>query len=183
MISVAPPLRNYAPDFELPDVHGTVHHLARYLETWQAVVVVMLSNQCPEVNSCIQTLNALQTEFAGQRLAVIGINPNDEKQVPEDSYNRMMEFAHTFGIQFPYLRDVTQDVARTFGAEATPQAFLIDATGQIRYNGAVCSSSGSSHATTPYLREAIAQLLAGEPVTTPVTQPTGCPIKWRSSLD
>jgi peroxiredoxin len=181
MISVAPPIGKYAPDFELPDIHGTVHHLTRYLETWQVIAVVMLSHRCPDVRSCIQELNAIQSEFASQRVMVIGMNANDEEQVPEDSYGQMKAFAETYTIQFPYLRDVTQDVARTFGAETTPQAFLIDNTGKIRYIGALRHSSDPSQPAKPYLREAIAHLLAGEPIAVPITQATGCPIRWRNS--
>ncbi len=186
MISVAPPIGNYAPDFELPDVHGTVHHLTRYLETWQAIVVVMLSSQCPDVRSCIRELNAIQAEFASQQVTVIGINANDEKQVPEDSYSQMKGFVEAYSIQFPYLRDVTQDVVRTFTAETTPQAFLIDAAGKIRYIGAVGDSGGTAQSTAPQppsspLREAIAQLLAGEAIAVPITQATGCPIRWRKA--
>lgn len=182
MISVAPPVGRYAPDFELPDSDGTVHHLFRYLETWQAVVVVMLSSQCPGIETCVRELNALQTEFSPQGITVVGISANDDKQVPEDSYDRMKAFADAYHLQFPYLRDVTQDVARTFGAESIPQAFLVDADWKVRYAGAVCSLPHESDTVIPYLREAIAQLLAGEPITVPSTPTTGCPIKWRSSI-
>jgi len=41
---------HYAPDFELPGIDDTVHHLARYLEKFQAVGVVMMRNHCPYVH-------------------------------------------------------------------------------------------------------------------------------------
>jgi len=179
MIDVAPPIGQYAPDFELPGINSSVHHLARYLETWKAVVVVMLSHACPEVEACIQTLKALQSEFAPQQLTLVGINSNDEKQMPEDSFEQMKNFAKSHDLNFPYLRDVTQDVARTFGAEKTPQVFLLDTRGRICYTGAIQGPSGSADTSTPYLKEAIAQLLSNQPITVPVTPATGCPIHWR----
>ncbi len=181
MMNVTSLIGNYAPDFELPDVHGSVHHLTRYLETWRAIVVVMMSNQCPEVQSCISELKALQTEFASQKLTVIGINANDDSQMPAESYDQMKVFAQTHALNFPYLRDVTQDVARTFGAETTPQVFLIDGSGKICYAGAIDGASGVSDEPKPYLREAIAQLLSDTPITVPITPATGCLIKWRKA--
>ena len=182
MINIDPPIGKYAPDFELPDTHGSVHHLTRYLEKWQAIVVVIMCNHCPDVQACVDELKTLQTEFAPQKLTVIGINANDDKQVPEDGYKQMKVFAQAQALNFPYLRDVTQDVARTFGAEKTPQAFLLDATGKICYAGAVCKTAGSSSSSKSALREAIAQLLAGKSITVPVTDAPGCSIKWRKPL-
>ncbi|MEB3213414.1 MAG: thioredoxin family protein [Leptolyngbyaceae bacterium] len=184
MIGLAPPIGRYAPDFELPDTAGAVHHLTRYLEMKRAVLVVVLSNRCPDVHACVQELNALHQEFSGQGVALVGINANDDVQAPEESYQNMKQFAQDSGLQFPYLRDMTQDVVRTFGARKTPEAFLLDAEGKIQYTGAVLPAQTAPvltpHSKTP-LREAIAQLLSGQSIAVPSTPTTGCPILWRKA--
>jgi hypothetical protein len=78
------------------------------------------------------------------------------------------------------LRDVTQDVARTFKAERTPEAFLIDQSGIICYRGAIDNNPEHPNAvTTHYLRDAIAQLLSIGVVKHSSTRAVGCSVKWR----
>ncbi len=80
---------NYAPDFELPGVDDEVHHLARYLENFQVVCVIFLSNQCSEVNSYIERIKQLQKDFQDQGLIIIAINANDAITSPPDSFEKM----------------------------------------------------------------------------------------------
>jgi peroxiredoxin len=77
---------SYAPDFELPGTDGAVHHLARYLEKFRAVGVVFMCNHCPYVRLYLDRLKQLQVEFQAQGFTLIGINPNDAEQYPEDSF-------------------------------------------------------------------------------------------------
>lgn len=172
----------YAPDFEIPGVDGNVHHLARYLERFRAVGVVIMCNHCPYVRLYLERLKRIQTDFGSQGFTLIGINPNDEQQFPEDSYEQMKQFATEQQLNFPYLRDVTQDVARGFAADRTPQVFLIDQLGVIRYSGSIDDNPQNSDAVQqPYLRNAIQQLLAGNTISAAATSPVGCSVKWRNS--
>ncbi|MGK7923309.1 MAG: thioredoxin family protein [Trichodesmium sp.] len=171
---------NYAPDFELPGINDEVHHLARYLENYQVVCVIFLSNECPEVNSYIDRIKQLQKDFQYQGLIIIGMNANNAIVSPADSFEKMKEFATNNEFNFPYIRDVTQDVAISFGAEKTPQAFLLDREGKLRYRGLIDDNVNQPEAVkVAYLRQAIAQLLEGEIVTLSTTESIGCSIKWR----
>lgn len=171
---------NYAPDFELPGVDDDVHHLARYLENFQVVCVIFMSNQCPEVESYLNRIKQLQKDFQDQGVTVIGINANDATISPEDSFDKMKAFATANGLNFPYIRDVTQDVAESFGAEKTPQAFLLDQEGKLRYCGLIDDNANDPEAVqVSYLRQAIAQIINGEAVTPSTTEAVGCSIKWR----
>ncbi len=171
---------SYAPDFEIPGVDGAVHHLAQYLTQFRAVVVVIMCNHCPYVKLYLERLKQIQAEFAPQGVTLIGINPNDEQQFPDDGFEQMKILAAEQQLNFPYLRDLTQDVARCFRAEKTPQAFLISQSGQICYQGSIDDSpQAAAQVKQPYLRTAIAQLLAGEPLATPSTVAVGCSVKWR----
>ncbi|MCD8489850.1 MAG: thioredoxin family protein [Desertifilum sp.] len=175
------PIGSYAPDFELPGVDDTVHHLARYLEQYQIVGVVFLANHCPDVERYIGRLKQLQSEFQSQGLTLIGINANDAMQNPQESFEQMKVFATQQSLNFPYLRDVTQDVAHCFGAESTPEVFLLNHQGAICYRGGIDDSpEDPSAATQVYLQAAIAQLLAGKPVNPEIAPTTGCPITWRT---
>ncbi|NJO78799.1 MAG: thioredoxin family protein [Cyanobacteria bacterium RM1_2_2] len=172
----------YAPDFELPGVDGTVHHLARYLEAFKAVGVIIMCNHCPYVKLYLDRLKQIQTEFAGQGFTLVGINSNDDRQFPEDGFEQMKSFASEHQLNFPYLRDVTQEVARGFGADCTPHAFLIDRSGMLCYGGAIDDQPQDGDAVQQsYLRQAILQQLAGQPIQTAATRAVGCSVKWRAS--
>lgn len=173
---------NYAPDFELPGVDGEVHHLARYLETFKVVCVIFLSNQCPEVDLYIERIKQLQKDFQDKGVMIMGINANDATILPTDSFEKMKEFAANNKLNFPYIRDVTQDVAESFGADKTPEAFLLDREGKLQYRGRIDDNINQPEAVkVAYLHQAIAQLLQDEEVTLSHTKVVGCSIKWRRS--
>lgn len=170
----------YAPDFELPGTDGSVHHLARYLETFRGVGVVIMCNHCPFVRLYLDRLKQIQTDFQQQGFTLVGINSNDDSQFPEDSFDKMKTFVIEHDINFPYLRDVTQDVAQSFGAQRTPEVFLIDQAGFIRYRGAIDDSPQDANAVTVhYFRDAIERLLSEEEILLNSTSAIGCSVKWR----
>ncbi|NET36265.1 MAG: thioredoxin family protein [Cyanothece sp. SIO1E1] len=174
------PIGSYAPDFELPGTDGSVHHLARYLDKFRIVCVVFMCNHCPYVRAYLNRLKQIQADFYGQGITLIGINANDANQYPDDSFENMRVFADDHQLNFPYLRDVTQDVALSFGAEKTPQVFLVDQSGVLRYSGLVDDNSQNPQAVqSPYLRDAIGQLLNRKAITPTSTPPMGCSVKWR----
>ncbi len=182
MEKVGTAIGSYAPDFELPGVDGSVHHLFRYLERYRAVGVVFMCNHCPYVRFYIDRLKQIQADYEAEGFTLIGINPNDADLYPDDSFDNMKTFASNHGLNFPYLRDVTQDVAYSFGAEKTPHVFLIDQKGVLCYSGRVDDSPENAAAVkTTDFRAAIAQVLAGSPVTSTATAPIGCSVKWRRS--
>lgn len=176
------PLGSYAPDFELPGTDGNVHHLGQYLKQFKVIGVVFMCNHCPYVRMYIDRLKQIQQEFEAQEVTLIGINPNDEQRYPEDNFEHMKRFAAEYQLNFPYLRDVTQDVAEAFGAERTPEVFLLDQAGVVRYNGSVDDNAQNpASVRSHYLKEAIAHLLTGAPIAAASTSPVGCSLKWRQA--
>lgn len=170
----------YAPDFELPGTDNTVHHLARYLQTYRAVGVVFMCNHCPYVQRYLSRLKQIQADFEGQGFTLIGINPNDAEQFPDDSFDNMKQFAAEKKLNFPYLRDVTQDVAHSFGATKTPHIFLLNQQGILCYSGQIDDSADQPEAvTTSYFRDALTQVLSDAKVEPTSTDPVGCSVKWR----
>lgn len=182
MDAIGTQIGGYAPDFELPGTDGTVHHLAHYLEQSRAVAVVFMCNHCPYVKMYLERLKQIQSDFNPQDLTLIGINPNDAEQFPEDSFEKMKRFTAANQVNFPYIRDVTQEVAHTFGATKTPHVFLLNQQGVLCYNGAIDDNPQDSRSVkTNYLRDAIAKVLTGETIVPTSTDPIGCSVKWRNS--
>jgi peroxiredoxin len=175
------PIGSYAPDFELRGTDRNVHHLSRYLETWRAVAVVFLCNNCSYVFSYLDKLREIQAQFQDRGFTLVGINANDPNQSPEDSFDNMKKLALEQQLNFPYLWDSTQDVAHSFGVERTPEVFLIDKMGILRYRGRIDDSLQEAEAVQAcYLRNAIAALLAGEDISPQVTEAIGGTLKWRN---
>lgn len=180
MEKLGTPIGSYAPDFELLGVDDAVHHLAPYLETLRGVAVIFMSNHCPYVCSYINRLKDIQSEFYHQGFTLIGINSNDSNQSPDDNFSHMKEFARARKLNFPYLWDPTQDVAQSFGAEKTPEAFAIDAGGVLRYSGQIDDNAQNPDAVqVAYLHNAIKALLVGEPIVPKSTSAIGSPLVWR----
>ncbi|MGD1852069.1 MAG: thioredoxin family protein [Cyanophyceae cyanobacterium] len=170
----------YAHDFEIPGVAGQVQHLATLLESHRAIAMVFMCNHCPFVRSYLSRLMALQAEFSPQGITLLGINPNDPNKSLDDDFEAMKRFAAEQKLNFPYLWDSTQDVARSFQAEFTPQVFVVDSHFVLRYIGAIDDEPQSPDAVTePYLRQALQAIVDGKPVSTTFSEATGCSIKWR----
>ncbi len=169
----------YAPDFELPSTNGDVVHLAKCLAKHTAVVVVFMCNHCPYVKAYKDRLVALQRDFAERGVLLVGINANDEEKYPEDSFEKMKTYAAEWGLNFPYLRDRSQEVAESFGARCTPEPFVLDQQGILRYRGRIDDNYNDPAAVTRHdLREAIEAVLDNREFTQPVEPAIGCSVKW-----
>lgn len=171
----------YAPDFELPSSTGDVIHLTPYLEKYSAVVVVFMCNHCPYVKAYLERLKDIQTDYQDKGVTLIGINANDDRKYPEDSFEKMKTYVQEWSLNFPYLRDRTQDVAHAFGASCTPEPFVLDQQGILRYRGQIDNNYRDPSAVTSRdLRDAIDCVLRGESVTKPMESAIGCSVKWLS---
>ena len=178
------PIGAYAPDFELPNIDKSVHHLTRYLESFRSVCVVSLSNQCPYVEQYIDRLKSIQAEFSNQGFTLIGVNCSnycDQGNIDSElSFKKMKMFSESHELNFPYLWDTTQDVTHSFGATTTGTAFLIDHDGVLRYKGQIDDHPQDPSASgTDYLKNAIANLLAGKEINPSETPQLGTPLEWR----
>ncbi|MEC4986546.1 MAG: thioredoxin family protein [Oscillatoria sp. PMC 1068.18] len=174
------PVGQYAPDFELPGIDGQVHHLSRYLEKFRVVAVIFMCNHCPDVRLYLERLKEIQASFQGEGFTAIAINANDINKDPEDSFEKMKSFAIEQKLNFPYLWDPSQDVASCFDAKVTPEVFLVDHAGVVRYRGRIDDQPENSELVQRhYLRDNLVALLSGKELTTKITEAIGCTIKWR----
>ena len=161
-----------APQFELKDVDGEL----RSLET--PAVVVFTCNHCPYALAWHDRLMDVARDYAGVHF--YAINPNDAERYPRDSFEAMRErVQRDEGWPMPYLHDETQGVASAYGAKTTPDVFVVDSSGALRYRGAPDADHQDPSLDAAWLREALDSVLAGEEVARPETDPVGCSVKWK----
>lgn len=168
-----------AADFLLPDADGRLHRLADF-GAKPALLVAFISNRCPFVLLIRERFAALAKEYAAQGLQVVAINANDPVDHPEETLARLGEEAAAQGYDFPYLKDLSQDVAKAYGAACTPDFFLFDAERKLAYHGQFDDARpGNGKAVTGAdLAAAIATVLAGKGVPDRQIPSIGCNIKW-----
>jgi len=168
-----------APEFSLPGVDGKTYGLRDFGKA-KAVVVSFTCNHCPAVKGNEARERAFVQDYAPKGVAYIAINSNDLAFHPDDSFEHMKERAKRLGFTWPYLRDESQAVAKAYGAQRTPHFFLLDAKRKVVYTGRMDDNPhDGAKASTHELRDAVDALLAGKPVPAPVTEPSGCNVKWR----
>jgi peroxiredoxin len=167
-----------APDFNLPGVDGQSHSLSGYASS-TVLVVVWSCNHCPYVQAYEGRLMAIAGDFADRGVRVMAICSNSTVTHPQDSFERMVERAEAKGFNFDYLHDKSQELARAFGAQRTPEVFVFDADRRLRYQGGIDDSwEDESAVTKTPLRDALEALLEGRDPSPTSTPAVGCSIKW-----
>lgn len=173
------PLGAPAPDFDLLGADGAHHTLASYVDK-DFLVVAFVCNHCPYVMAYWSRLKKLAEEFARQGVQFIGINSNDDMNYPDDSYEKMVELVAREGINFPYLRDESQNTAHAYHAERTPQIFVFDKTRCLVYTGGIDNScKDPEKVTEETLKNALLALVEGHKIEKPEAPSIGCSIKWK----
>lgn len=166
--------------FELTGVDGKQYSLGQYRDK-DAVVVIFTCNHCPYAQAWEDRIIQIQKDYTDKGVQVVAINANDAEKHPADSPEKMKERAEAKGFNYPYLYDATQEVARAYGAERTPEVFVFDSAGNMRYHGAIDDNADEPDAVqNRYLRDALDAVLAGGNPPVAETAPKGCTIKWRA---
>jgi peroxiredoxin len=167
-----------APDFSLPATDGQMHSLSDF-DGDTVLVIFFTCNHCPYVIGSDEVTRGTAEKFIPQGVTFVGINSNSPNTYEDDSFHHMVERMDKYKFPWLYLHDATQDVARAYGALRTPHFYVFDAERKLVYTGrAVDSPREASQITVNDLENALTELLAGQPITTPVTNPIGCNVKW-----
>lgn len=167
-----------APDFTLPATDGKEYSFSRNKGA-KGTVVIFACNHCPYVMAYDERINALAQEFQSKGVAFFVINANDQKNYPDDSFDKMKEKSRKLNLAYPYLRDETQKVATDYGAGCTPEVYCFDAAGNLCYTGRVDDNMEEpAKARQRYLWDACTALVAGKAPTLKETHAIGCSIKW-----
>ena len=162
--------------FSLPDHHGRDISLDE-LKGTQATVVVFLGTECPLAKVYAPRLAELAKEFGPKGVNFVGIDAN-----LQDSLSDIAAFAKSHELGFPMLKDLGNKVADAMGAQRTPEVFLLDRDRTVRYCGRIDDQYGfktgagyvKPKLSERFLASAIDEVLAGKPVTKPMTKADGC---------
>lgn len=169
-----------APAFELPDTGGEAHRLGQASGEVAATVVYWTCNHCPYALAWEERLHAVSRDYAPRGVRFLAVNSNDAERYPHDSPEAMRErVEQEGGWPLPFLHDASQEVARAFGAQRTPDVFVFDGELRLRYRGAPDEDYDDPGQDAAWVREALNAVLAGEAPERPETEPVGCTIKWR----
>jgi peroxiredoxin len=158
------------PDFSLKDTTGKMHSLKAY--RGQYVVIGFVGAKCPISNAYTTRMNGIAEDYKGKNVVFLGVNSNVNEPLKEIK-------AHAAKAQYGFaiLKDAGNVVADLFGATVTPEMFVVDGAGVLRYHGRVDSASDIARVERHDLRVALDELLAGQPLSQPKLKAFGCQIK------
>ena len=154
------------PGFEAISLSGETFSLESATREHKAVVVLFTSTVCPYANYFASHVRELSERYGPRGVLFVGVNSNNW-----ESREEIADHARERGFAFPIIKDEGHVIADRLGADRTPEAFLVDGTGRLRYRGWVKSKQES-----PDLQHAIDAVLEGRPVRRPVTKAFGCAV-------
>ena len=170
-----------APDFELKDVVTGRAVSRRDVAGNMGMLVMFICRHCPFVKHVQNELAAIGRDYNGRGVGIVAISANDVASHPEDSPTKLAYQAQELNFSFPYLFDESQQVARAYDAQCTPDFFLYDSQGALVYRGQLDDSRPGNDVpvTGVDLRGALDALVAGRTISGEQRPSIGCNIKWR----
>jgi peroxiredoxin len=163
-----------APDFTLPPAAGGAPvALKDLLGRSKAVVVIFDATKCPYARGYKGRVAAMGKEYAAKGVRFVTINSNKSEPAAE-----VAEDATKNGFVFPVLKDEGNKVADLYGAQKTPEVYVLDPKGTLLYRGRIDETHDDpEHVKSPDLRNALEAILSGKPVPAAETKAFGCSIK------
>lgn len=174
-------LETAAPDFYLKDTNSNYHFSFRDVKGTKGTLVMFICNHCPFVHHVLSEILMIVNDYRVQGIGVVAISSNDVEKYPQDGPEMMTEFAFKNRMDFPYLYDETQEIAKAYEAACTPDFYLFDSQDKLFYRGQMDDSrpgngiplSGSD------LRNAIDAVIYNRSLAMPQKPSIGCNIKWK----
>jgi peroxiredoxin len=168
-----------ARDFKLKGVDGKSYKLAD-VRGPKGTLVVFICNHCPYVKASIDRIVAEAQALRGIGIGSVAIMPNDTSTYREDSFDNMKAFAAKHSFTFPYVIDETQEVARAYDAQCTPDFFGFNAQDELQYRGRLDASRLQPRAPIRRdLFEAMNQIAKTGHGPEQQLPSMGCSIKWK----
>lgn len=167
-----PRIGSEMPAFTLKNYDGKEVSLARTLREHPLTVLVFVSTECPVSNAYNGRMQALAESCAAKHIAFVGLNANKA-----ESAGDIAAHAKAHGFTFPVLKDAANVIADSYGAQVTPEAFVLDAKGMLKYHGRIDDNRRADKVSSNDLADALSALAAGKPVANPEPRAFGCSIK------
>jgi peroxiredoxin len=168
----APAIGASVSTFTLPANDGRKIDLASSIKANKATVVIFVSTKCPVSNAYNERMEQIYEKFNSRGIGVIGVNSN----VAEDMA-AVTQHAHEHGFKFPIVKDAGNKIADLYGAQVTPEAFVIAPDGKLIYHGRIDDNRNASKVTTSDLSASLENILAGKKPETTTPKAFGCSIK------
>ncbi len=168
------------PDFNLLNSLDGQEYSSSSLNNDRPSLLMVICNHCPYVIHYHEELKQLNNHY-NTEIDFVAISSNDVDRYPQDGPGEMNKLFDSLGLDFPYLYDETQEVAKSLKAECTPEFYLYDSNNELIYRGRIDASSPGTEIpiTGADLRAAIEALLRGDPVSSDQHPSMGCSIKWK----
>jgi peroxiredoxin len=147
------------------------------------LVVAFICNHCPYVKAVIARIVRDARELATHGVGFVAISSNDARAYPEDSFDRMGEFAKENGFPFPYLHDEDQSVARAYDAVCTPDFFGFNNRFELQYRGRLDASrkeAGPADLRRDLFEAMVQVARTGQGPSEQIAS-IGCSIKWKDA--
>jgi len=168
----APPaIGTVIEDFKLPDADGAEHSL-KSLMGKNGAVVIFIATRCPVSNAYNDRMEKLAQDYKAKGVNVIGVNSNNTEPTSE-----VKSHAAEKHLSFMILKDDSNKIADRLGANRTPEAYVLDASGKLVYHGRIDNSQKVEGITSNDLREALDEMIAGKAVSKTGGAAFGCSIK------
>jgi len=167
-----------APDFKLSATDDKTYQLSDFDDV-NTLVIFFTCNHCPYVLGSDEVTRKTAERFISQGVKFVGINSNSANTHPNDDFEHMVERMNEEKFPWLYLRDESQEVALAYGALRTPHFYVFDQDRKLVYTGrGVDNPRDASEITVNDLENALEEHVIGKPVSTPLTNPIGCNVKW-----
>ncbi len=170
-VAEAPAIGGAAPDFQLTTLDGKAFSLASAAKAHKAVVLMWISTQCPYSNAYNAQMKEMAKAYESRGVLFVGVNSNKTEDAA-----KAVAHARANGHTFPIVKDPSNKIADLYDAQRTPEVYVVDSTGKIRYHGRITENHEDA-ASTPDLKNALDALLTGKTVAKTVTKAFGCTIK------
>ncbi len=169
-----------APKFELKDADGKSYAFDDVMGE-KGLLIAFICNHCPYVKRMIANFVADAKLLQAEAVGVVAIMSNDYQKYADDSPENMKKFASQSGMNFPYLVDESQEIARAYDAVCTPDFFGLNAQGALQYRGRLDDVSKQNANNDRQADLLQAMRLIAETGQGPEQQiaSMGCSIKWR----
>ncbi|MBI9049569.1 MAG: thioredoxin family protein [Anaerolineaceae bacterium] len=167
-----------APDFKLPATDGKTYQLADFADA-KALVIFFTCNHCPYVIGSDEVTRATVEKYSSKDVQFVGINSNSKFTYADDDFDHMVTRMAEHKFPWVYLYDESQAIALAYGALRTPHFYVFDQNRKLIYSGrGVDSPRDASKIKVNDLENALDDFLAGKEISTPLTNPIGCNVKW-----
>jgi peroxiredoxin len=175
------PLGTKAPDFLLPASNFNTNFNFAECKGQKGTLVMFICNHCPFVIHVIEEIVMIANDYRVQGIGIVAISSNDIINYPQDAPDKMADFALDNKIEFPYLYDESQEVAKAYDAACTPDFYLFDSQDKLVYRGQMDDSRPGNEISISGsdLRNAIDSVVYNRHLNEVQKPSIGCNIKWK----